>query len=351
LAASGFGVRHVAPAGIQGLRDGVNCIALPKQNNRLRRLVSFPSILGELIRQDASLYHFQDPELLPLAVLLKLLFGKRVVYDAYEDFPSMVANKASIPRFLQPIVARTIAAAEFVAACCFDGLMTADPLTMRRFARIGGSQKLVFYNFPNLDYFPPPGEVEKPFDVVYRGGISERAGTLVLLDALQLLARKGKPARLLLIGYFDHAADEKEFRKRIHALELEPWIEISGRLPHEEMAKTLSQARIGVSPLQAIPKFMRNIPVKVFEYWACGLPIVASDLPPIRPFLFSARAGLLFQPDNAQEFAWSIRWLLTHAEAAARMGERGRAAIVARLNNQNELRKLRRFCKQVGSVS
>jgi glycosyltransferase involved in cell wall biosynthesis len=350
LAASGIDVRHVAPAGIQGVRDGVSLIDLPDGKSRLRRLASFPSILGELIRQDANLYHFQDPELLPLAVVLRLLFGKRVVYDAYEDFPSMVANKTSIPRCLQPAAAKIVAAAEFLAACCLDGLMTADPLTLRRFARAGMSRKLVFYNFPNLDYFPPPRDSAKTFDVVYRGGLSKRAGTFVLLDALRLLANRGRRVRLLLIGYFDHSAAEKTLRGRIRALGLEPCVEICGRIPHEEMAKMLSQARIGVSPLQAVPKFLRNIPVKVFEYWACGLPVVASDLPPIRPFLLGTRAGLLFRADNVAELAQSIGWLLDHADAATRMGKRGREAIVSRLNNQNELRKLRRFCMQLGSV-
>ena len=64
-----------------------------------------PSLLSELLRQNANVYHFQDPELLPLGFVLKLIFRKRVIYDAYEDFPSMTANKRSIPRLMQPLAA------------------------------------------------------------------------------------------------------------------------------------------------------------------------------------------------------------------------------------------------------
>jgi len=347
LAVGGIAVRYVSPASLSGEHDGIEFVSLVDRKARLAGLFSAPTLLKELLRQNASLYHFQDPQLLPLAFALKLLFRRRVVYDAYEDFPSMAANKSSVPRPLRAVLAQLVGAAEHLAAQSFDGLITADPLTLRRLARAGKSRKLVFYNFPNLDFFPPPRHTPRNFDVVYRGGISERTGTFVLLEAMRLLARRPSPVRLLLLGYFDSAAAEDDIRRRIREMGLEPNIEILGRIDHESMADALSLARIGVCPLQPIRKFNLNIPVKVFEYWACGLPVVASDLPPIRPFFGKARAGLLFRPGDAAELAQSIAWLLDHPSAAARMGAHGRAAVVERFNNQKEIRKLRAFCLRI----
>ncbi len=87
------------------------------------------------MHQRAILYHFQDPELFPLAFVLKLICRKRVVYDAYEDFPSMAANKAGLPRALKSLAAKAIANIERLAIHLFDGVMTADPFTMRRLAK------------------------------------------------------------------------------------------------------------------------------------------------------------------------------------------------------------------------
>jgi len=347
LAAAGFGVRYVAPMTSSTSRDGVDLIALPLRANRLRRLLALPALLAKLLRQRASLYHFQDPQLLPLALVLKLLFRKRVVYDAYEDFPSMAADKSSIPRFLRPFAAKLMAGLESLAARSFDGVMTADPFTLRRMAHRGNSRKLVFYNFPNLDLFPSLRARAKSFGVVYRGGLSERAGTFLLLEAMRLLSTRANPVRLLLIGYFDSPADETALRERICVLGLESSVEIRGRLAHEQMAGALSEARIGVCPLQPVPKFLLNIPVKVFEYWACGLPVVASDLPPIRPFLRNGHAGFLFPPKSATALAQSIGWLLDHPQEAARIGERGRELVAQRFNNSCEVHKLRRFCAQI----
>jgi glycosyltransferase involved in cell wall biosynthesis len=351
LAAAGMNVRYVTPADIEGRRNGVDFVTLKRPHSRVRSLLPSAGLIRVLLRQNANLYHFQDPELLPVALALKVIFHKRVIYDAYEDFPSMALNKRSLPAVLRLPAAKVVASLERLAAYCFDGVITADSLTLRRFAHTGKSRKLVFFNFPNLDLFPPPRPKTKRFDVVYRGGLSARAGTLVLLEAMRLLAACGKPASLLLIGYFDDVEFENELRERIRAIGLSAYVELRGRMDHEDMAEALSEARIGICPLQDIPKFRLNIPVKVFEYWACGLPVLASDLPPIRPFFRSVSGGFLYQPSDAAELARSIRWLLDHPNAASRMGQSGRSAIVQRYNNHGEVRKLREFCLRVAAAS
>jgi len=342
LAANGAGVRFLAPIDAGGHRHGVDLVRLPRPT-LFRRLATFAGLLAKLLRPGAAVYHFQDPQLLPVGLLLKLVLRKRVIYDAYEDFPSMAAQKRRIPRFLRPLAARSMAALENLAARRFDGIMTADPFTLRRFAHTGPSRKLVFYNFPNLDFFPPLKPGTKRFDVVYRGGLSERAGTPLLLSAIEMLAASARQVRVLLIGYFDSPAAETAIRGRIRLLGLEPLVEIRGRIDHEDMAAALSESRIGVSPLLPVPKFLLNIPVKIFEYWACGLPVVATDLPPIRPFVRSGDAAFLVPPTNAAELAQVIAWLLDHPQAAARMGAKGRELVEKRFNNSAEVRKLGRF--------
>jgi glycosyltransferase involved in cell wall biosynthesis len=344
LAAAGAKVRYVSPLRIHGRHDGVDFVSLPLRQGWLRHLLAVPSLLKILLKQNAGIYHFQDPELLPVGFLLKLIFHKRVVYDCYEDFSSMAYTKRGLPNWLQRPAASLVAAILGLAARCFDGLMTADPLTLKKMALEGGSRKLTFYNFPNLDFFPPPRlGGTKVFDLVYRGGLSERAGVWLLLEAMHALAVEGTKARLLLIGYCDDSSAETALRDKIRALDLSTSVEIMGRIQHGDMARTLSRARIGISPLRDIPKFRNNIPVKVFEYWACGLPVISSDLPPIRPFFKNVNGGLLFPPGDAQSLAQSIAWLLDHPKTAAWMGQHGRAAVVHRFNHAREVEKLRRF--------
>jgi glycosyltransferase involved in cell wall biosynthesis len=351
LARLGFDVRYIAPTPPGAPTSGITMIGLGRPRTFLQRLASWPALLKKLLQQNAHIYHIQDPQLLPLAFVLKFLFRRRVVYDAYEDFPSIAAAKSSVPVRLRPFAATVVASVERLAARAFDAIITADPITMRRFARAGPSKKLVLYNFPNLQFFPKPQTQAAKFDLVYRGGISERTGALVLLEALRLLAARPRPPRLLLVGYFDSACAEHQFRELVRALNLDSLVEIRGRIEHESMAAALSEARIGVSPLLATPKFQKNIPVKLFEYWACGLPVVATDLSPIRPFFREGEAGLLVEPGSATEVAEALTWLFDHPTSTRRMGKRGRELIVERFNSEAEVRKLHRLLNFVASSS
>lgn len=352
LSETNITVRYVAPMGRRELAGGISLIPIPNRKNMLWKLLDWPTVLRKLLRQNADVYHIQDPQLLPIAFVLKLLFRKRIVYDAYEDFPSIAAAKKSVPKALRPAAAGALAFVENLATRFFDAIVTADAITLRRFARRGKSRKIVFYNFPNLDFFPAPPapRMQAPsFDLVYRGGLSERTGTFVLLDALRLLASRPSPPRLLLLGYFDNSQSEKDLRRRISALGLDSLIEIRGRIGHERMAEALSKARIGISPLLPVRKFQINIPVKIFEYWACGLPVVATDLVPTKPFFRHGEAGLLVQPGNAAELARSTAWLLDHPADAARMGQRGRQLVVQRFNNAVEVHKLRKLFASIAN--
>jgi glycosyltransferase involved in cell wall biosynthesis len=349
LPAVKHGVRAalVGPHGTEHHENGLDVVPLTGGRSRLNRFFTSPAIAFFARRQPARIYHLHNPEMIPAGLLLKLLFRKTVVYDTQEDFAAMMLTKTYLPPRMRGLMGKAVHIAERLAANIFDGFMTADPGTMRSLAHSGKSKKLVFYNLPNLEYFTNLKPMPKRFDVVYRGGLSERAGTFVLLEALQILRRRGILARALLFGYTDDQAVRSSILERVTRMNLTSQVFLHGRVPHAEMADTLSQARISISPLMAIPKFMHNIPVKVFESWACGLPVISSDLPPIRPFFRDGEFGLLFPPGDSQALADAIEDLLKNPSRAELMGRAGRRAVFERCNNKREIHKLISFYAKV----
>jgi len=349
LPAVKHGVRAalVGPHGTEHHEEGLDVVPLTAGRSRLNRFITSPAIAFFARRQPARIYHLHNPEMIPAGLLLKLVFRKTVVYDTQEDFASMMLTKTYLHPHLRGVMGKVVHIAERVAANLFDGFMTADSGTMRALAHAGKSKKLVFYNLPNLEFFANLKPMPKRFDVVYRGGLSERAGTFVLLEALQLLRKRGILARALLFGYTDDQAVRSSILERVGRMNLTSQVFLHGRVPHSEMANTLSQARISISPLMAIPKFMHNIPVKVFESWACGLPVISSDLPPIRPFFRDGEFGLLVPPGNSQALAEAIEDLLKNPFRAEQMGRAGRKAVFERCNNKREIHKLISFYAKV----
>jgi glycosyltransferase involved in cell wall biosynthesis len=337
----------VGPHGEDGSRGGVELISLPKRRNRFWNILLAPAAASRARRIRADLYHVHDPVMIPAAFALKFLFRKTVVYDTREDFPAMMLTKSYLNRHFRQLFRVAVFLIERLGALCLDGFITADWGTLRPHARAGKSRKLVFYNLPNLEFFPGQIECEKRFELVYRGGLSERAGTFDLLEALDLLNSRNVRARLLMFGYADNDQALRSIRERLHALGLEGQVEMRGMIKHGEMARTLGQARISVSPLRAIPKFLNNIPVKMFESWACGLPVISTDLPPARPFFNHQQYGLLVKPGDPEDLARAIERLVRNPGEAERMGRAGRRAVLERFNNEPEVQKLVTFYHRV----
>lgn len=330
------------------------------RNDALGKLLSSPAVLRPALAEDADIYHVHTFQLVPIAVVLKTVFGKRVVYDMFEDFPSMVLTRQWRPNWLRQLVSRAVHLTEQVACRSLDAVITADPSVLRQYLPAKRptlrKKRMVFYNFPSLDVFfrhASSGKAvsTKRYDIVYSGGMSERTGVFVLLDAVAKLAKQGIRPRVLMFGY----SDTPEFRNQFlaHAAEkgIADCFEMLGRLPHEQVPVFLSQARVGVVPLQAIPKFLKNIPTKVFEYWACGLPIVASDLPPIRPFFRDGQYGYIVDPASSDQFADALKKLLENPVRAERMGEQARQAVLTRFNVLPEQRKLIRLYRQIAATN
>jgi glycosyltransferase involved in cell wall biosynthesis len=343
----GLSTSIVGPHGLRDSIQKVQFIPLAKSRSRALRMLRASKGVFRALRQKADIYHVHNPENIPAGLLLKLLFRKRVVYDSREDFPAMMLNKTYLSPGLRKLAQKAVFKAEQLAANYFDGFVTADAGTLRPHAKYGRSRKLVFYNLPNLEFFPKPVGGDKPFDLVYRGGLSERAGTFVLLDAVRLLADEGLRTSLLMFGYTDNDEARRSITDRIQALQLENQVTLAGRIPHDRMAATLGQARIAVSPLQDNPKFLNNIPVKVFESWACELPVVSSDLPPIRPFYHRDQYHLLVKPGEPKALARAIGDLLDRPDEILRIGKQCRQKVIERYNNAVEIRKLLFFYRKV----
>ena len=304
--------------------------------------------LRAALAENADIFHFHDPELISLGLALKLLRpSKTVVYDVHEDYPSMMLEKYWIPKPVRPLVSKAAKMANSLAALYLDGIVTADPGVQSDFQRIAGERTLVYYNFPVPELFQPSMNGRPKADLVYIGGMSQRTGIFVLLDALALLGREGIRPTVRLAGYTDGEAGRRQIVDGIKSRGLEAQIDLRGRMPHSDVPGWIRSGGVGLVMLQPIPKFMKNIPTKMFEYWACGRPVIASDLPPIRQFCRDRTHGMLFAPTSAQSLAEAVRYLLDHPEAREQMGSVARREVRDQWNNETQVEQLINFYERV----
>ncbi|AHE97850.1 glycosyl transferase [Thioalkalivibrio paradoxus ARh 1] len=278
--------------------------------------------------------HFHDPELIPVGLALKLS-GIKVVYDIHEDVPRQIQNKKYLPALIRHPVAWTVEAVEWVAAHIFDGLVPATPRIAERFP---AAKTVVVQNFPLLSEWPSVVEAnyaQRPEHVAYVGGITRKRGAVEMIQALEVIAER-QPVRLQLAGGFQPSGLEVELKA------LAGWqhVDYRGWASRPEVAQMLGQVRAGLVVLHPTANYPDAYPVKMFEYMAAGLPVIASDFPLWRQIVDGAGCGLLVDPLNPRAIAEAMQWLLDHPEEAEAMGRRGREAVERVYHWEPEAEKL-----------
>ena len=283
--------------------------------------------------------HFHDPELLPWAILLRLK-GIKVVYDAHEDMPQQVKHNPGLPRLAQQTLSPFVSLAEWIGARLINGLVGPTTTITDRFP---AGKTILVRNFPLLAELHTPDSTplaDRPVEFAYVGYISEVRNIFGMMRAIDLLRDRG--ARLRLVGTF--AIEETE--RRAKAMPEWASVRFDGWASRRQVAQVMADARAGLVVLRPVEHEMLTLPIKLFEYMAAGLPVIASDFPVWRAIVDGAQCGLLVDPLDEQAIASAMRWMLDHPEEAEAMGRRGRAAVEQQFNWDHEASTLIAFYRK-----
>lgn len=297
----------------------------PRMSRAARMTTGAARMVAEVRRSGADLVHFHDPELLPWAALLRLS-GTKVIYDVHEDVPRQILHNARLHPWVRKALSPVASAAEWMAAKIFNAIVAATPEIAARFP---ASKTVVVRNYPLIEEFAQPGSTpmahrERCF--AYVGGLTRIRGLFAMAEALDHL---GDPSvTLRLAGEFIAEDERKELETSPAAVQ----IRYEGWVGRGEVATLLSQARAGLVTLMPIRNYVDARPVKLFEYMAAGLPVIASDFPRWREIVDGAGCGLLVDPTDPGAIAEAMRWVLDHPEEAQDMGLRGRKAVMDHFN-------------------
>lgn len=166
-----------------------------------------------------------------------------------------------------------------------------------------------------------------PPRLVYAGQLYPRKGVEVLLRALAELP--GVPA-LVIGGRAGGDPREGELRALAGRLGVGERVSWAGHVSQREIAARLRRGDVAVVPTRADgDQEIGGAPLKLLELMACGLAVLASDLPAIRCALRDGENGRLFAEGDPGALAAGARGLLGDAAARARLGARARADALA----------------------
>jgi glycosyltransferase involved in cell wall biosynthesis len=327
LAEAGYKVVLFAPHSGQGVNSGVEVKIFPMPRRRLARMTKGVVQLWRLARQEqAELYHFHDPELLPMSAILSKL-GMRVVYDIHEDVPLDIRDKDYLPRWSRNPISKFADIVErFCARYCAAVVPATDSIAER--ATKFGPRVSVVPNYPRLTDIGIADTAwsERANWVTFVGGLNNIRGGREMVLAMSMVSPHVK-ATLQLVGSYSEA-----FRRELSQTPGWDRVQERGVLKRADVAQVLSRSCAGIVVYHPVANNIEAEPNKLFEYMAAGIPVIASNFPRWRRLIEREGCGLTVDPLDPRSTASAIEYILSHPEHAREMGVRGRRAVEQRYN-------------------
>lgn len=309
------------------------CAGDQYQSRKTRFLKGIWKVYGAAKKINADLYHFHDPELIPVGVLFKL-FGKKVIYDVHEDVPKQIMSKEWIKVYFRKPVALLMQFIEKIADIIFDGIIVVLPTIKNKFSK---SHCEVIYNYPLKDeMYSNVIWSDRKLVFGYAGGLSIIRGINEICSA----AKFYKDITIYIAGDFEN--------NNIKSTILDcKQILYKGYLTREEMKKFYSEIFCGLVLFHPEKNHIESQPVKMKEYMAAGIPFIASDFPEWKKFVDKYKCGICVNPLDINAIADAMKWMVEHPEEAEQMGNNGRKAVIDNFSWEHEKKKLVSFYKKI----
>jgi glycosyltransferase involved in cell wall biosynthesis len=338
LVEAGYEVHLVARHDKDEVVNGIDIHGVPVRKSKIMRMLFTTwDVCRTALSIDPAIFHFHDPEMIPVGLYLKLR-GKKVICDVHEDYPDFIRYKEAIPRILRRPISWATWIMETVSAPFFDAIVTVTPKIHDRFKPLN-YRTVEICNFPLLEEFTevenlPPWS-SRSEAVAFVGSLSLDRGLVEMIRSIGIVNRS-RPVDLILGGRFSTLALENEIKK----LPEFEYVDHRGFLSRDKVACMLGESRAGI--IVTLPQSNHRFAymTKLFEYMAAGIPVIASDFPLWREIVAGAQCGLLVEPRDPEALAEAILYLLENPGAAEEMGKNGSAAVKERYNWNSEKTKL-----------
>lgn len=227
-----------------------------------------------------AILEFPFNEYLPIARSVASL-GGQVVYDLIDEWGTSLGAEWYSPRTEQRIVDRS------------ELLVASAPDLVERLEEMSGRSALLLPNAVNLNLFNRALEFEVPDDlpegdpiILYIGALW---GEWFDWDLLGKIARSYPDAALTVIG--DYRGQSPFTAPNAHFLGLKPQVKLPAYLKHSDVT---------IIPWEISPITQATSPLKVFEYLAMGVPVVAPKINPLLDLPY------VYLSENHDEFIENI---------------------------------------------
>lgn len=215
-------------------------------------------------------------------------------------YPALGKSKPLIEKF------STLETALLIEA---DAIIIPSQVT-KRFLLGKGVLEQKLHLIPNgvdIELFQPtPKLPTPPVRFIYIGTLAPWQGLEHLLEAFKR-ASKTCNIRLIIMG---KARKErlKVLIKSVRKLKISELVNFEEAVNHEDVPLILNRHHVGVAPFTGTERNLKQgfCPIKLLEYMACGLAVIAPNLPAVQELAEHEKEAILYKPNNTNRLAEAI---------------------------------------------
>jgi glycosyltransferase involved in cell wall biosynthesis len=327
-----------------------------KRNSIVRKLANIPFWFSPLwirtLRQAISqsekpLVIVRDIPLVKTALLVAKPKGAKVVLDMAEVYPYMYASARmfSAGKTLESITKSPALAERYESQILpkLDHTLVMIEESRDRLLRKGvdPDRVTIVSNTPPTKKFSGTKHSHEghTLRLVYVGFLTKLRGLDLLIEAASEFIKMGNEPSSLKIDIVGKGAEREHLISRVKELNLQQSVTIHGWLEHNQVDELMAQANVGALTYRVCPHWNHTIPNKIFDYMLAGLPVLATEVEPIKRIVNETESGLVCKDLDIKDIAEKLQ-MLRCPELRATLGKNGVYAVQSKYNWSNDEKRL-----------
>ena len=324
LRSAGYDVVLLSPPGGYAKRlmqEGFRWIGFPFSRgvNPLSELATLWRLIGLYRRERPGLAHHFTIKCVLYGGIAARCSGTRAIISSVTGLGHVFITHSWLNRLLRPLVS-------LVYRFVFDRsqIIFQNPDDRSEFLRLALVEEdrshLIRGSGVDTAHFRPPADArrERPLTVLMVGRLLREKGVREFVEAAAIVRSQLPGVQFLLAGDSDPGNPSSIAPDVVAEWQRKGDVSFLGHRPD---IRELIQA----ADLAVLPSYREGMPRSLLEAAACGLPLVATDVPGCREILSNGINGLLVPPLDSKLLAEAIIELLGDRERREAMGKRSRA--------------------------
>lgn len=346
LADAGYDVYYVVPHPKEEIISKTKIIPLGTANKGrfYRFTIGALKALRVSLKVKAQIYHFHDPELIPIGILL-VLFGKKVVYDVHEDVRKQILSKDWLPA--KKLVSKIYSLFDWIAQRFFY-IILAENSYEKYYENCSKGYEFVL-NTPDLSFFQNyniPDRQNLKNHIFYVGGVSNERGLDVTVKAVNILKEQFQDIHFHCVGPITDA--DLEGLKQDKSLEgVWSYVTLYDNTPLDKAYEISKQCKVGLAVLKPIPNYLESYSTKTFEYLAISLPVITSDFDIYKNIFEKNNCGWCIDSTKPEVLADCLKEVFTNAKKVEEFTKNGYRYVHAHFSWEKDKERLIRFYSKI----